>query len=143
MRFTASDIFRKQSRLGRRQCFRQEMIARLHEIIFIAIIGNGNRSSRGARRQGRDSRLSSWNTGNFIVQGEQTFKSLKVPMEQWNKRTNRATCDVERGANISYETEGTCTARVDELPAEALPEDAACADDFNATDIWMALTSWP
>jgi hypothetical protein len=75
----------------------------------------------------------------FIVRGEKQFKSLEVPKEQLNTRTNRATCDVERGANISYETEGTGTARVDEWPAEALPDEAAGAN-FNAAD--MALTSW-
>jgi hypothetical protein len=140
IRFAADHIVRKQSRLGRRQCFRQVMIARLHEIIFIAIIGNGNRSCRGACRQGSDSRLSSaQNKGIFIVRGEKKFKSLEVFKEQLNTRTNRATCDVERGANISYETEGTGTARVDEWPAEALPDEAAGAN-FNAAD--MALTSW-
>jgi hypothetical protein len=83
----------------------------------------------------------------FIVRGEQTFTSLQVPMEQWNIRTNRATCDVERGANISYETEGTGgTARVAELPVGplTLPEEAAVCGDFNAADMLMAvpLTSW-
>jgi hypothetical protein len=67
-------------------------------------------------------------------------------MEQWNIRTNRATCDVERGANISYETEGTgCAARVAELPVVGpLPEEAAACADFNAADMLMALplTSW-